>query len=140
MNYYKGLFGSPEECNFSMDESRTDDIPMLPLRKTTYLLYAEEEVKKVVFQMERNKAPGLDGFPTEFYQNFWEVMKSDLLELFSFLHAGQLELFHLNFADNILLPKIINAERIQQYRPICLFNVSLKKFHQGCYYQAECDG
>jgi hypothetical protein len=26
-NYYKGLFGSPNEGNFSMDETRTDDIP-----------------------------------------------------------------------------------------------------------------
>jgi hypothetical protein len=26
-NYYKGLFDSPDEGNFSMDESITDDIP-----------------------------------------------------------------------------------------------------------------
>ena len=26
-NYYKGLFGAPEEGNFTLDESRTDDIP-----------------------------------------------------------------------------------------------------------------
>jgi hypothetical protein len=26
-NYYKGLFGELKEDNFSMDESRTDDIP-----------------------------------------------------------------------------------------------------------------
>jgi tRNA A37 N6-isopentenylltransferase MiaA len=26
-NYYKSLFGSPDEGNFSMDESRIDDIP-----------------------------------------------------------------------------------------------------------------
>jgi hypothetical protein len=26
-NYFKGLFGSPEEGNFSVDESRIDDIP-----------------------------------------------------------------------------------------------------------------
>ena len=28
-NYYKNLFGKPEEGNFSMDESRTDDIPQV---------------------------------------------------------------------------------------------------------------
>jgi hypothetical protein len=26
-NYYKGLFGSPEESSFSLDETQTDDIP-----------------------------------------------------------------------------------------------------------------
>jgi hypothetical protein len=74
--------------------------------------------------MEHKKTLGPDGFPTEFYQNFWEAIKLDLLELFSFLHSGQLELFHLKFGVIILLSKINEAERIQQYRPICLLNVS----------------
>jgi hypothetical protein len=78
--------------------------------------------------MEHNKAPGLDSFPAEFYQNFWEVIKGDLLDLFSSLQAGQLELFRLNFGEIILLPKVNEAERIQQYRPICLLNVSFKIF------------
>jgi hypothetical protein len=75
--------------------------------------------------MEHNKAPGPDGFPAEFYQTFWETIKDDLLDLFRQLHAGQLELFRLNFGEIILLPKVNEAERIQQYRPICLPNVSL---------------
>jgi hypothetical protein len=78
--------------------------------------------------MEHNRAPGPDGFLAEFYQNFWEVIKSDLLEFFTFLHAGELVLFHLNFGEIILLPKINEAERIQQYRPICLLNISFKIF------------
>ena len=78
--------------------------------------------------MEHNKAPGPDGFPAEFYQNFWEVIKSDLLQLFTCLHVGQLELFRLNFGEIILLPKVNEAERIQQFRPICLLNVSFKIF------------
>jgi hypothetical protein len=78
--------------------------------------------------MEHNKAPGPDGFPAEFYQTFWDTIKGDLLDLFSSLHAGQLELFRLNFGEIILLPKVNEAERIQQYRPICLLNVSFKIF------------
>ena len=68
--------------------------------------------------MELNKAPGSNGFPAEFYQNFWEVIKRDLLLLFSDLHVGHLELFRLNFSKIILLSKGNEAERIQQYRPI----------------------
>jgi phosphate starvation-inducible protein PhoH len=37
-------------------------------------------------------------------------------------------LFCLNFGDIILLPKDNEAERIQQYRPICLLNISFKIF------------
>ena len=128
--YYKGLFGAPEEGNFSLDEYRIDDIPQVSSEENTFLTapFTEEEVRKAVFQMEHNKAPGPDGFPAEFYQNFWDIIKLDLLALFGALHAGQLELFRLNFGEIILLPKIIDAERIQQYRPICLLNVSFKIF------------
>ena len=68
-------------------------------------LYLEDEVRKAVFQMEHNKSPGPDGFLAEFYQNLWDVIKSDLLQLFACLHDGQLELFCPNFEEIILLPK-----------------------------------
>jgi mannosylglycoprotein endo-beta-mannosidase len=78
--------------------------------------------------MEYNKAPGPDGFPAKFYQTFWDTIKGDLLYLFSSLHAGQLELFRLNFSEIVLLPKVNEAEKIHQYRPICLLNVNFKIF------------
>src|ERR1043165_471518 len=78
--------------------------------------------------MEHNKAPWPDGFPAEFYQHFWDVIKMDLFELFQCWHIGQVELFRLNFREIVLLPKVLEAERIQQYRPICLLNVSFKIF------------
>jgi hypothetical protein len=90
--------------------------------------YSEDEVMNAIFQMEHNKALGPDGFPAEFYQTFWDTIKIDLLDMFSVLHAGQLELFRLNFGEVILLPKMNEAERIQQYRTICLLNVSFKIF------------
>jgi mannosylglycoprotein endo-beta-mannosidase len=124
------LFGEPDEGNFTMDETRTEDIPQVSMEENDFLIapYTEEEIRKAVFLMEHNKASGPDGFPAEFYQTFWDTIKSDLLELFSSLHAGQLELFRLNFGEIILLPKVNEAERIQQYRPICLLNVSFKIF------------
>jgi hypothetical protein len=68
--------------------------------------------------MEHNKAPGTDGFPAKFYQSFWKIIKGDLLLLFAKLHAGQLELFRINFGEIILQPKLNEAERIKQYMPI----------------------
>ena len=50
--------------------------------------------------------------------------------MFHALHAGQLELFRLNFGEIILLPNVNGAETIQQYRPICLLNVSFKIFNK----------
>jgi hypothetical protein len=78
--------------------------------------------------MEKNKAPGPDGFPAEFYQKIWDTIKMDLMAMFVAFQRGELPLFHLNFGTIILLPKKENAIQIQQYRPICLLNVSFKIF------------
>jgi hypothetical protein len=83
-------------------------------------------VREAVFQMEHNKAPGPDGFPAEFYQVFWGVIKDDLLPLFAELHREALDLYSLNFGIITLIPKVSNAIKIQQYRPICVLNVSFK--------------
>jgi len=71
-NYYKNLFGQPEANNFSLVESRIEDIPQVSAEENIMLTspFTEEEVKQAVFQMEHNKAPGPDGFPAEFYQVF----------------------------------------------------------------------
>jgi hypothetical protein len=78
--------------------------------------------------MEHNKAPGPDGFPAEFYQTFWEVIKKDMMTLFHEFHHETLPLYSLNFGTIILLPKCAEAIKIQQYSPICLLNVSFKIF------------
>jgi hypothetical protein len=48
--------------------------------------------------------------------------------MFASFHKGELPLFHLNFGTIILLPKKENDVQIQQYRPICVLNVSFKVF------------
>jgi len=78
--------------------------------------------------MEHNKAPGPDGFLAEFYQVFWDLIKLDLMSLFNDFQEGNLPLHSLNFGNIILLPKKSDARTIQQYRPICLLNVSFKIF------------
>jgi hypothetical protein len=90
--------------------------------------FMEEEVRQALFQMEHNKAPGPDGFLAEFYQVTWEVVKGDLMALFHDFHQGSLPLYNLNFDIIILLPICAEVVRIQQYRHICLLNVSSKIF------------
>jgi hypothetical protein len=50
------------------------------------------------------------------------------MTLFGDFHARNLLLYSLNFGTIILLPKCKDALTIQQYRPICLLNVSFKFF------------
>jgi hypothetical protein len=90
--------------------------------------FSEEEVRHEIFQMEHNKAPCPDGFPAKFYQACWNFIKEDLIALFTNFHDGSLPLYWLNFGTIILVPKRQEATTIQQYRPICLLNVSFKLF------------
>jgi hypothetical protein len=50
------------------------------------------------------------------------------MTLFHEFHQGSFPLYSLNFGMIILLSKCAEAVQIQQYRPICLLNVSFKIF------------
>lgn len=128
--YYKVLFGPPDPSAVELDENQVSDIPQVSDLENSFLTcqFTEEEIRRALFQMEHNRAPGPDGFPAEFFQVFWSVIKNDLLALFEDFHKGDLSLYSLNFGTIILLPKCRDAEIIQQYRPICLLNVSFKIF------------
>lgn len=106
------------------------DIPRVSEEENAILRasFTEGEVKEAIFQMEHNKSLGPNGSPAEFYQHCWDVIKDDLLQVFHDFHYSDLNLFKFNFREIILLLKIEVACRIQQYRPICLLNVSFKVF------------
>jgi hypothetical protein len=76
--------------------------------------------------MEKNKEEDLDGLPIEFYQACWDIIKDDIMELFKYFHMGALDVKRINFGSITLLAKVKNAERIHQFRPICLLNCLYK--------------
>ncbi|WVZ64075.1 hypothetical protein U9M48_013645, partial [Paspalum notatum var. saurae] len=144
--FYKELFGEPEESLLTQNKEEIEDIQQVSETENALLtqnkeeiediqqvsetenallivLFTEEEIKEVVFQIEHNKAPSPDGFPAEFYQKFWDVIKNNLLCMFHDLHKGGLPLFSLNFGITTLIPKVQEANVIQKYRPICLLNM-----------------
>jgi hypothetical protein len=128
--FYKKSFGEPVPNNISLVEEEMQDISQISDVENEILTapFSEEEIYEALFQMERNKAPGPDGFPAEFYQKNWVVIKDDLMALFNQFSNGDLPLYKLNFGVITLLPKKEDAVQIQQYRPICLLNVCLKIF------------
>jgi hypothetical protein len=122
------LFSTPTGNSFTLGKTRVDDINQVTGEENNLLIqpFSEEEVREAIFQMEHNKAPSPDGFPTEFYQACWDIIKSGLMALFIDFHAGNLPLYSLNFGNVILLLKCREATHIKQFRPICLLNVSFK--------------
>jgi len=76
--------------------------------------------------MEKNKAAGTDSIPIEFYQSYWQIIKIDIIQLFSDFHQDKVDISRINYGIVTLVPKISDASRIQQYRPICLLNCLYK--------------
>jgi hypothetical protein len=61
--------------------------------------------------MEHNKSTGPDGFPAEFYQVFWEIIKYDIMVLFNDFYKRDLLLYNLNFGTIVLIPKCKDASK-----------------------------
>ena len=82
--YYKRLFGPSTANDICLDEQMVHDIPQLTQEENNILTadFLVKEVYEAISQMELHKAPGPDGFPAEFYKNFWEVISDDLMALF----------------------------------------------------------
>lgn len=72
----------------------------------------EKEIREAIFEVEHNKAPGPDRFPTEFYQHFWDTIK-DLMLMFRDLSNGDLPFFSLNFGVITHIPNVQEANVIQ---------------------------
>jgi hypothetical protein len=76
--------------------------------------------------MEKNKAAGPDKIPIEFYQGCWSIVKNDIIQLFDDFFRQRVDISRINYGIITLLPKIKDANRIQQFRPICLLNCLYK--------------
>lgn len=126
--YYKKLFGPAEDRKIPLNPSLFENVEKLPEDDNRDLCrpFTEEEIKNALDQMEHNKAAGPDKIPIEFYQSCWDIIKIDIIELFNDFHRGNLDVSRLNYGIITLLPKVNEANKIQQFRPICLLNCLYK--------------
>jgi hypothetical protein len=88
--------------------------------------FSETEIKGALFQMEKNKAVGPDKIPIEFYQSCWEIVRTNIIQLFSDFLDDKVDISRMNYGIITLLPKVSDASKIQHYRPICLLNCLYK--------------
>jgi len=63
------------------------------------------EVLEVVKGMNKDKGPSPDGFPMAFFQDSWDVIKSDIMGVFFDFHAHSKFVKSLNASFIALNPK-----------------------------------
>lgn len=82
-----------------------------------------EEIREATFQMHPSKAPGPDGLLPLFYQKYWDIVGTDVIEAVTAFLASNNLLHQVNHTFVTLIPKVQEPRNLAQFRPISLCNV-----------------
>ena len=128
--YFSNLLGSENEDvdplsvqeiqqlqSFRCDESMASRLCTIP---------SVQEIKNTVFSLPYNKAPGPDGFTTEFFCSTWNVVGSDMVNVVQDFFRNPSMLRQLNATVITLIPKTPGAAKLSDFRPISLCNTVYK--------------
>ncbi|KAJ9544003.1 hypothetical protein OSB04_023710 [Centaurea solstitialis] len=84
------------------------------------------EIKEALFGIGNDKAPGSDGFSSKFFKSAWSVIGNDLMvAVHNFFYTGRI-LKEINHTLLCFIPKIPNATRVADFRPISCCSVLYK--------------
>ena len=88
--------------------------------------YMRAEVDEALNQMEPLKAPGPDGLPPMFFQNFWPCIGEEVSQaVLSCLNSGSIP-SSINRTFITLIPKVKSSSKVSEFRPIALCNTIYK--------------
>ena len=117
VQFYKNLYKESEEWRPFVEGLEFDQIKGLE-RGWLERRFEQEEVLRVVKELEGDKAPGLDGFSLAFFLHCWGVVKRDVLAVFEEFYLHNKFEKSLNATFIALIPKKNGASNIRDFRPI----------------------
>jgi hypothetical protein len=128
-NYYKYLLTEPIKDRMPTIHKITRHIPSLVTQEQNEALtrpITQEEVDQAVKEMPPGKAPGPDGFTTDFFHYCWSLIREEVWQVVEESRTlGQvLSAFNATFLT--LIPKEERVTHPKQFRPIALCNVIYK--------------
>ena len=127
-SFYLGLF-SAEETDAVTATGLLDNLDSFLTLKQAASCYGPLSVAEVLTAlngMSRNKTPGSDGLPVEFYIKFWHVIDSDLTEVFNNAYDSESLSKSQKLGLITLLFKKGDRLSCKNWRPITLLNVDYK--------------
>lgn len=126
VGYFRGLLygdtGQFQQTDF-------DTIPTLVTTEDDVDLCREpdiDDVRRAIFSIDPESAPGPDGFCSRFYQFCWDIIGRDLLDVVLDYFRGSAMPRGFQSTLLVLLPKKESPSSWADFRPISLCNVSNK--------------
>ncbi|GKC91677.1 hypothetical protein Tco_1152326, partial [Tanacetum coccineum] len=86
----------------------------------------KEELKKAVWDCGIDKSPGPDGFTFGFYRRFWSTIENDVFEEVKYFFNNGAIPNGCNSSFIALIPKILDANLVKDFRPISLIGSMYK--------------
>ena len=88
--------------------------------------FMDNEIRKAIFSMAKNKAPRPNSFPLSFYQNYWKLFKFDPIQVIHDFQNQISDISRFNFIFISLIPKVSSDATIKDFRPISLDHAIIK--------------
>ncbi|KAE8776878.1 hypothetical protein D1007_50370 [Hordeum vulgare] len=133
-SFYKELFSVDLRGGSSLYEDfwpLADQVSDVENAELT-LPFSSEEVGQAISSMKACSAPGPDGIPVVFFQCFWETVRPVIMPMFHEFYIGTLDMGRINYGVIVLIPKLVGAAEIWQFRPITVINVVARIFAKVC--------
>lgn len=138
LDYYENLLGrySPPSSSTLDDISQLLDYRCPPdVSDALFAPVSASDSQAVFFSLPRNKAPGPDGYPSEFFTSHWKTVGGGMImAVQEFFSSGKL-LQQWNSTILTLIPKKLNVTLISEFRPIYI----LLQYNVQSYLEDPCE-
>lgn len=88
--------------------------------------FTAKEVEFFLSQIPNTKALVPDGMQGIFLKKIWSIMRNDIMKFFHSFATNEVEFGDLNYTYIVLIPKVQQATKMTEFRPISLCNMIYK--------------
>eukprot|EP00253_Pinus_taeda_P032481 PITA_32481 len=123
LNYFKQMHSEPNADRLRAIDKITRNIPKIVSKEHSQLLLKPvdlQEVELAVCQLKVRKAPGLDGFTSNFFHSFWDLIKLEVWQVVEESRSLRRMFAGVNATFIALILKVDMPSKPDKYRPIAL--------------------